>query len=172
MLRGLGEGRGGPAGDLSGPSGAAAAVEHERCECGGDALRGGLGDGAGVDGRSLVGGGLGGDGAVDAGLQCGELVGVAGAFQVGVAPVAVFADGEFGADAVEVVGEAHRVGEGVGVDAVDRRDALELGDGPRLKLGEVGVGCEGEVGRGGEELVCGHVFLRDRRGFAGSFFAL
>jgi hypothetical protein len=108
---------------------------------------------------------------VDAGLELGELVGYAGLLDLGLLFGADLADAEFAADAVEVVGEAHRVGEGVGVDVVDGADALELGDRAGLQFGEVGVAGECEIGRGAEQLV-GHDVLRDRRVGCGLIRAL
>src|SRR5690606_34402267 len=156
---GLGEGGGGAAGDLLGADAAALAVHHQRGHARGDAAGGGGGDGFDVDGLRLLGGGLRGGGAVHAGLELGELVGDAGLFQFGGALGADLADGQLGADAVEVVGEAHGVLERLGVDVVEAVDAFELGDRAGLQLGEVVVGREGEIGRGAEQLV-GHGVLR------------
>jgi hypothetical protein len=108
---------------------------------------------------------------VDPFAERGELLADAGLLELGLLLGADLADAEFGANVVEVAGEAHRVGEGVGGDVVEGGDALELGDCCRFEFGEFGVAGEGEVGRGVEQLV-GHDFLRDRRVGFGLFNAL
>src|SRR5690606_16846267 len=120
---GLGEGGGGAAGDLLGADAAALAVHEDAGHGAGRSSRGCSGDGLVVDGRGLLGGGLCGGGAVDAGLELGELVGDACLLEFGGALGADLADGQLGADAVEVVGEAHRVLERLGVDVVEAVDA-------------------------------------------------
>jgi hypothetical protein len=171
VLGGLGEGRGGAAGEGSGVD-TGAALTHEGDHAGGDASRGGGGDRFGVDLGGGVGGGLGGGGAVDAGLELGELFGDAVLLECGLLFGADFTHPQFGADAVEVVGEVHRVGERVGVDVVEFVDAVELGDRAGFEFGEVGVAGEGQVRRGVEELFGCHVVLRGQRVVCGLINAL
>ncbi|MBP5870843.1 hypothetical protein F3K24_27720 [Streptomyces sp. LBUM 1485] len=109
---------------------------------------------------------------MDAFAEGGELFAYAGLLELGLLLGADFADLQFGADVVEVAGEAHGVGEGVGVDVLDGGHALELGDGCGFQAGEFGVAGEGQVGRGTEELFRGHVVLRDRRVVCGLNSAL
>ncbi len=108
---------------------------------------------------------------MDAGLELGELVGHPVLLERGLLLGANLADLEFGADAVEVFGDAHRVGERLGVDVVLAVDAVELGYAAGLQLGEVGVGREGEIGRGTEELFGCHVVLRCEEGLCARLLA-
>src|SRR3546814_19671492 len=81
-------------------------------------------------------------------LQCGLCLG------------AEFADAEFGTDAVEVLLDPCRVGEGFGVDVGCAVEAVEFGDAACFEFAEfVVVGDEGEISECAEEFLCGHVGL-------------